>query len=301
MEKLKIIVCGATGNQGGAVARALLADGRYQVVGLTRDPGCLEAEILCDLGAEIIGGDTTSKTSLALAFNNAYGVFGITQPWSAEDKSFNIRNELIQAKNIIWACREAGINHLVFSSFMNHSCLPTGVSFIDSKLEIERLIQNSGVPYTILRCAFYMENITLLPGRNVLLANYRPDTAIPYVALSDIGRGAMLVFNELSRFKYLTVELIADYATGKQLTELLSGLNTGKKFIYKVRFPLLLKFLKPDIYKLRRFLMNQNEYQLLISTFEMRELFSDLGYIPLKINEYLIFGGHPANGRSAEI
>jgi uncharacterized protein YbjT (DUF2867 family) len=68
-------------------------------------------------GATVVKAATTDMASLARAFSGAYGVFGLTQPWPSEKGKYDTQHEIIQGKNLIWACEEAGVSQLLFSSF----------------------------------------------------------------------------------------------------------------------------------------------------------------------------------------
>ena len=75
-----IVVTGATGLQGGAVARRLLEDG-WQVRGLTRNPASEQARDLRALGAEVVQGDMAEAASLRPVFEGAYGVYSVQNPF----------------------------------------------------------------------------------------------------------------------------------------------------------------------------------------------------------------------------
>src|SRR4028118_1512264 len=77
-----ILVCGATGSQGGAVARSLLDRG-FRVRALTRDPHKPEAEALADRGAEVVRGDMEDRPSVDRALRGAHGVFSVQNFWEA--------------------------------------------------------------------------------------------------------------------------------------------------------------------------------------------------------------------------
>jgi hypothetical protein len=76
-----IAVTGATGQQGGAVARKLPADG-WKVRALTRDANKLAAKDLASRGAEIVAGDMENRSELDAAFKGAYGVFSVQYRWT---------------------------------------------------------------------------------------------------------------------------------------------------------------------------------------------------------------------------
>ena len=69
-----ILVIGATGQQGGAVAGHLLKDG-WEVRALVRDPNKDEARALLKQGAELVQGDLYDRASLDRAIDGMYGVF----------------------------------------------------------------------------------------------------------------------------------------------------------------------------------------------------------------------------------
>ena len=81
-EQRLILVCGATGSQGGAVARSLLDRG-FRVGALTRDPQKAEARALADRGAEVVQGDMDDRSSVDRALEGAYAVFSVQNFWEA--------------------------------------------------------------------------------------------------------------------------------------------------------------------------------------------------------------------------
>src|SRR4051794_3929282 len=96
MNRNKILVLGATGAQGGSVARALLSRGRFDVRVLTRKPDSPAAQQLRALGAEIVQGDLDDRASLQRALEGVYGVFGVTNFWEhfakEREQGFNLVN-----------------------------------------------------------------------------------------------------------------------------------------------------------------------------------------------------------------
>src|SRR5512141_71829 len=107
-----IAVTGATGQQGGAVARKLLADG-WKVRALTRDVEKPAAQELAQAGAELVVGDMDSRSDLDAAFQGVYGAFSVQNFWLP---NVGFEGEIRQGKNVADAARAAGIQHLVFSS-----------------------------------------------------------------------------------------------------------------------------------------------------------------------------------------
>jgi uncharacterized protein YbjT (DUF2867 family) len=77
-----ILVSGATGQQGGAVARSLLGRG-FEVRALTRDPEKPKAKELAALGAEVASGDLEDRPAIERVLDGVHGVFSVQQFWEA--------------------------------------------------------------------------------------------------------------------------------------------------------------------------------------------------------------------------
>ena len=101
-----ILVTGATGNQGGATARHLLAGG-WHVRALVRDATTPAAAALAATGAELVRGDLDDRASIDAAVRGAHGLYSV--------QSAN-PNEIAQGKTIADAAQAAGVQHLVYSS-----------------------------------------------------------------------------------------------------------------------------------------------------------------------------------------
>jgi uncharacterized protein YbjT (DUF2867 family) len=256
MYKRKIVVCGATGNQGRSVIRSLLLHSEWNVVALTRDPTSLTSIALVNLGAEVVFANTRDQASLFTAFQDAYGVFGITQSWSAEDGGYNIQSEIIQGKNIIWAAKSAGVKHIVFSSFINLHNEVTGVSFIDSKLLLEGQIKQQNLPVTIVRCALYMENLEQQINSaktNIIRGNFPAYAKIPYIALEDIGNCVAYIFDHPEKYRSKTVNLIGDFVSGMEVADELNKISESTSFVFSPASKLMLWLSNPPIYRLRQY------------------------------------------------
>src|SRR6185369_5791022 len=109
-----IAVVGATGAQGGGLARAILADpsGGFAVRALTRDPNSDSAKALAAAGAEVVQADVDDVESLKRAFAGAYGAFCVTFFWG----HLSPETELAQAKNMAVAAQAARLQHVIWST-----------------------------------------------------------------------------------------------------------------------------------------------------------------------------------------
>src|SRR5215213_2769559 len=100
-----ILVCGATGSQGGAVARSLLDRG-LQVRALTREPQKSEAQALADQGAEVVQGDMEDRSAMERVLDGAYGVFSVQNFWET-----GYDREVKQGRTVADAAKAASVKH----------------------------------------------------------------------------------------------------------------------------------------------------------------------------------------------
>ena len=166
MSKL-ITVFGATGQQGGAVARALLAKG-YKVRAVTRNPDSPKAKELQAKGAELVQvKNMDNVASLEAAIKGAYGVFLVTNYWGmfAENPATAYDREIAQGKAVGDMCKKLGVKHLVYSGLQYvKEIIGKPCPDFDGKAIVEKYLDESGVPYTSTRYAYYFENfITITP------------------------------------------------------------------------------------------------------------------------------------------
>lgn len=204
-----LAVLGATGQQGGGVARAALADSgrRFAVRALTRRPQSAAARSLLEAGAQVMEADLDDPASLVRAFAGAHALFAMTNFWEHGSGP----RELRQAAHIAAAARDAGVRHVVWSTLENtrdfmpldDPRMPTlqgrfKVPHLDAKGEANRLFLDSGVPTTFLYLPFYWDNLIhfgMGPRRAAdgTLAFSLPigDAALPGIAAQDIGPCAL--------------------------------------------------------------------------------------------------------------
>jgi uncharacterized protein YbjT (DUF2867 family) len=253
-ERESIIVCGATGNQGGAVVESLLSSNRWNVTALSRDPTSEKAKKLEAKGVNLKKGDLLDRASLVGVFQDAQGVFGVTQPWSSDYKKADIKSELRQGKNIIDACREATIQHVVFSTVLHLGMERTGIPHVDSKIELEEYAMKSGIPVTFLQPASFMDNMgqAYFPIQKGKVRGYvDADAKVPYICCRDIGIIAAKVFEEGKSQIGRQILLISDFVSGNDLCEILSRLRNGEQFRYSAIPKLFMRLFANDFYRMR--------------------------------------------------
>lgn len=152
--KSKIIfVTGATGNLGGAAARALLKN-NFKVKALTRNPSNQKAIALQKAGAEIITGDLNDPRAYKKYLDDVDGIF------SLQTYENGIEKEIQQGISLAGIAKEIGIRHFVYSSVAGAD-LNTGTPHWASKLKVENYIKSLGIPYTIIRPVSLYENFLI--------------------------------------------------------------------------------------------------------------------------------------------
>ncbi len=222
-----IVVAGATGRQGGAVARSLLNRG-FRVRGLTRNPQKPEAQALAEQRAEVVQGDMEDRSAMERVLEGAYGVFSVQNFWEA-----GYDREVQQGKTVAEAAKAAGVEHFVYSS-VGSAYRQTGIPSFESKWEVEEHVREIGLPYTILRPVSFMHNWEMMrePILGGTLAQpLDPDKPYQQVAVEDVGAFAAIAFEHLDEWIGREVDLAGDEQTMPEIAETFSRV-TGREISY---------------------------------------------------------------------
>jgi len=241
MANKKIIaVLGATGSQGGGLARAILADrmGAFGVRAVTRDPQSEKARELAKLGAEVVRADANNMPSLRKAFDGVYGAYCVTFFW----EDFLPQTELAQAAAMATAAKMAGVKHVIWSTLedtrlkipLKDKRMPTLMSkykvpHFDAKGESDKAFQQAGVPTTFFRTSFYWENFIYFglgpkrqPDGKLDLTLPMGTAKLPGIAAEDIGRCAFGVFRKGVEYIGQTIGVAGEHLTGVQMAAALT-------------------------------------------------------------------------------
>lgn len=230
-----VLVTGATGKQGGAVARALLAAG-IPVRALVRDMGSEGAKAIEALGANLVLGNLNDSESLLTAATGVRAVFSVQAPDMA---NLNSDSERVQGKNLVEAAKAARVAQFVHSSVSGAGEYHRNAAgwkegrwnehYWESKAYTEELVRDADFKYwTVIKPAFFMENF-IRPS--FLFANWvddrfftvlAADTRLPLVAVQDIGTAVAAVISNPEKFNKIYLELAGDYLTMTEVAEVLS-------------------------------------------------------------------------------
>ncbi|VTJ67111.1 nmrA-like family domain-containing protein 1 [Marmota monax] len=229
-----IAVFGATGSQGGSVAKALLESKHFAVRALTRDVTRPNALALQKLGAEVVKGDLNDKASVEAALKGAYGAFVVTNFW----EHFSKDKEVCQGKMVADTAKHLGLKHVVYSGLENVERLSGGklkVPHFDGKGEVEEYFWSIGVPMTSVRLAAYFENFltTWKPwkapdGDFYTLALPMGDVPMDGISVADVGAVVSSIFNSPEEFIGKAVGLSAEALTTQQYADVFSK-SLGKE------------------------------------------------------------------------
>jgi uncharacterized protein YbjT (DUF2867 family) len=233
-DKKIIAVLGATGAQGGGLARAILSDqsGEFSVRALTRNADSDKAKALQELGADVVEADIDSLESLEKAFQGAHGVYAVTFFW----EHFSPEKEKAQVELIAKAAKGSDVNHVVWSTLedtrkwipLDDDRMPTlmekyKVPHFDAKGEANQIFADHGVPTTNLLTSFYWDNMISFgmgPKRGedgkLTFAMPMGDKKLPGMAAEDIGKCAYGVFKN-SDLIGKTVGITGEHLTGAQM------------------------------------------------------------------------------------
>ena len=239
-----VAVCGATGQQGGAVVTSLLESGKYQVRALTRRPESPEAERLRQRGVTVVTADYDRPDTLVAAFRDCQLAFLVTNFWEHLDP----KKEYQQGCALMDAAETAGVVHVVWSTLEDtrSSKYQDEIPFLgdykvphfDEKARVTTYAKTKRFQRTDLYTSFYYENLTGMMKITPKLAEdgstvrqlclpigNRP---IPLVSIADIGKMVRVVLDDGILGE---VGVASQHLTGHQMADRLTS-ATGEQFEY---------------------------------------------------------------------
>lgn len=253
-----IAVVGATGAQGGGLARAILEDpeGGFAVRAITRNPDSEQARALAEAGAEVVEADLDDEASLVGALAGAHGAFFVTNFW----EHFSPEREYAQAGNLARAAKRAGVRHVIWSTLedtrrwvpLEDDRMPTlmgeyKVPHFDAKGAADDLFREAGVPTTFLLTSFYWDNFIHFgsgpakgPDGRWALTMPMGDGRLPGIAVEDIGRCVYGIFRRGDEMIGETVGLAGEHLTGEEMAQ-----GLGRALGIEVRY----HDVAPEIYR----------------------------------------------------
>jgi uncharacterized protein YbjT (DUF2867 family) len=233
MGKELVLVSGATGQQGGAIASELL-DAGWRVRAMTRRPESEPARALAARGAEVVVADLNDERSLLRALEGAWGAVGVQNTWEA-----GVELEEEQGKRFARAVKQAGTQHLLYQS-VGSAHRNTGIAHFDNKRRVEQTIEELGIPsWTVVRPVFFMENFVspwFKPylDQGTLAIGMKPETRLQMVAVRDIGKYGLVAIEQHERLNGRAIDIASDELTGPEVAEILTEVTGRPISFYSV-------------------------------------------------------------------
>lgn len=243
MNNIEVLVTAATGRQGFATARALLADGKTKVRALVRDVDAPKAKALAEAGAKLVVGDLDDVASLRAACAGVRAVFSMQSPIvSATGVDFS--KEVAQGKNLVEAARAEGVDtfvHTATSGVGDHHKVAGWAEgrwkahevYWDNKLATCERVKSAGFPHwTVVLPAMFMDHDMLNPAGFIdgrLVTVIRENRPIALVSAEDIGEAAAAAIREPEKWHGVTLQLAGDVLTLPQILEILAR-RDGKTY-----------------------------------------------------------------------
>lgn len=259
MNAKTIFVTGATGKQGGSVARHLVRAG-FLVKALTRNPQSPQAQALKTLNIDVVRGDLNYPDSYRTYLTDVYGLF------SVQTFAHGVKKEIYQGKSLATLGKENGVQHLVYSSVFAAD-LHSGVPHLDSKLMIENHLKQLDLPCTIIRPVSFYENFLIPQTKKSILKGKLVTpldrlTTQQYLAVDDIGKAVAQIFQQPNTNLGKTLPLASEQLTSEDVARTFSQV-LGKSVTYQKLPALIVRlFLGKDLYKMFKWFDAKNQFSL---------------------------------------
>ncbi len=143
-----IAVVGATGTIGSRLVARLKTRG-HEVRAIARNPGTIPE------GVEPVAADLTDADTAIATLEGTTGVY-LTPPEGGDDP---LELEAKVSHNVIDAAAKHALDHIVVHTAVGADRGDTGARVLDNKTDIERAVADCGVGYTILRPAWFLQNL----------------------------------------------------------------------------------------------------------------------------------------------
>jgi uncharacterized protein YbjT (DUF2867 family) len=248
-QKKIIVVFGATGAQGGGVARAILSDNKseFAVRAVTRDPASEKAKELAKMGAEVVSADIDDLQSLKRVLTGAYGAYFVTFFWA----HYSAEKEKEEVKNMAAAAKEAGLKHVIWSTLedvkkwvpLSDNSMPTlhgkyKVPHFEGKGESDHYFIDAGVPVTFMRASYYWDNLIYFgmgpkkgPDGNYSITFPMGNKKMAGIAAEDIGKCAYGIFKKGKELIGKTIGIAGEQITCGEMAKAMSK-ALGKEVSY---------------------------------------------------------------------
>ncbi|KAH6682211.1 NmrA family transcriptional regulator [Plectosphaerella plurivora] len=257
MSKL-LTVFGATGNQGGSVIDAVLANPvlskEFTIRGITRDASKAAAKDLASKGVEIVTADLASAESVAAAVAGSHTIFLVTSPNFANPAA---SPERIHGKIVADAAVASNVKHLIYSSLL-HVTKETGgrlshVVHFDQKADVEEYIRSKPIRSTFVLPGYFMSNFSQMmqkgpDGAFTLAYPVSADAQFPlFDAKGDTGKFVAAVLSDPETTYGQQVLAASGYYTPKRILSEFEEVTGQKANFYAIDADTYKSYLPPSM------------------------------------------------------
>jgi uncharacterized protein YbjT (DUF2867 family) len=244
MSQFKVLVTGATGTQGGGVARLLLAGGHH-VRTLTRNAASPAAAALRKLGAEVVAGNFDDPASLVAAARGMDTAFAMSTPYVAGPNA-----ERQEALTLIEALTAAGVGRIVYAS-VSDADRKTGIPHFESKVPAEEAVKASGGAWSIVAPVFFMENFTGPWWLSALQSGawsmpMPADRKLQMIAAADLAKFTALVIEQPETFGGRRINLASDEVSPAEVNATIARVS-GRPLAYQGVSPAVVREQNADL------------------------------------------------------
>lgn len=217
---LTVFVTGATGNQGGAIAKALIQR-NHNVVALTRNKESVAAKALEKLGTEIVEGSLDAPELLIDTLTRVDTLFLMGSPMET-----SVEQETARGIAIAETAKAANVGHLVYSSVANAD-KNTGIPHFESKYKVEQHIRSLDIPFTICAPVAFMENVVApwsidaFKARKIVQA-LPSEIKLQQISLRNLGEFVVSIIEKRAAVFGQRFDIASDEISGDEMANILT-------------------------------------------------------------------------------